>query len=504
MAGGGRNERILVWILAGIAAIRVFAFSTAFPFFNNVDEKAHFDLVVRYSRGELPRSLVPHSEEAARYIVLYGGPEFGFGPAAFPDGKFFPPLWTEPAEVVEAALKSGTAVVQAKINHEGSSPPLYYALAGAWMWLGKALGISGGFLLYWIRLLNLPLAAALVWLGYEAARLVYPERWLVRLGLPTLLAFYPQDTFYSIQSDVLSPLCFGLAFIGLLKLLRAETPGVKLGALTGLALAGTGLVKATNLPLLAVAGAALLFRAWELVRAGKLWAALPALAALVGCAMLPLGAWFAWNLSHFGDLTGTAAKIQALGWTRKPLAEWWSHPILTLNGAWIFWSELMASFWRGEFTWFGLRIVMPIMEVFYRISSPVLIAAALVGLMPGRGRVDKARQQALWLALFSFAVSVAFLALTSMAFDFGDCFYPSRDHPFFTSGRLLTGALIPFLVLYLAGLDRVLARWNNDRLRLLVLTGIVLLITVSEIKVNRPAFSSQFNWFRLWTEAPAQ
>ncbi len=71
-------------------------------------------------------------------------------------------------------------------------------------------------------------------------------------------------------------------------------------------------------------------------------------------------------------------------------------------------------------------------------------------------------RQALGFALASFAASVAFLAITSMAFDFGACFYPSRAHPFFTSGRLITGALIPFVILYVHGLDRVLARMKSD------------------------------------------
>ena len=56
MVGGGikptddipvtfRYERLIIAGLCLAAAIRVFAFSAAFPFFNNVDEQAHFDMV---------------------------------------------------------------------------------------------------------------------------------------------------------------------------------------------------------------------------------------------------------------------------------------------------------------------------------------------------------------------------------------------------------------------------------------------------------------------------
>ena len=63
----------------------------------------------------------------------------------------------------------------------------------------------------------------------------------------------PPASFYSIQNDVLSPLCFGAAFICLVKLLRADAPGARLGTATGLALAATYLTKISNLALLGLA-----------------------------------------------------------------------------------------------------------------------------------------------------------------------------------------------------------------------------------------------------------
>ncbi len=60
-----------------------------------------------------------------------------------------------------------------------------------------------------------------------------------------------------------------------------------------------------------------------------------------------------WTKFHFGDLTGSTAKIGLLGWTRKPFGDWWQHPIFTPRGLWVFWSSLIASFWRGEVNWHG-------------------------------------------------------------------------------------------------------------------------------------------------------
>jgi len=57
-----------------------------------------------------------------------------------------------------------------------------------------------------------------------------------------------------------------------------------------------------------------------------------------------------------------------------------------------------------------------------------------------------------------FLAGIAFLALLSIQFDFGSCINPSREHPYFTSGRLLSGALIPFAVVYVYGVSWVCAR----------------------------------------------
>jgi hypothetical protein len=107
------------------------------------------------------------------------------------------------------------------------------------------------------------------------------------------------------------------------------------------------------------------------------------------------------------------------------------------------------------------------------------------------------QRQALWLAFWSFAAAVAFLGMASVAFDFGKCVNPSRAHPYFTSGRLLCGALIPFLLLYAHGLDQALGRVKSGAGRMLALGGIVLCVAVLELVLNLPAFSSRYNWFHL-------
>jgi len=70
------HERIIVLLLCAIAAVRVFTFAAAFPFFNNVDEQAHVDLVMKYAHCDSPRDLGYFSAEAAYYFSLYVTPEY--------------------------------------------------------------------------------------------------------------------------------------------------------------------------------------------------------------------------------------------------------------------------------------------------------------------------------------------------------------------------------------------------------------------------------------------
>jgi hypothetical protein len=156
----------------------------------------------------------------------------------------------------------------------------------------------------------------------------------------------------------------------------------------------------------------------------------------------------------------------------------------------------MASFWRGEFVWLGQRLASATADLFYWISSALFLTLGALSLIPRTSATELRR--ALWFGFWCCVASVAFLGLLSVAYDFGNCVYPSREHPYFTSGRLLGSVLIPFMLLYARGLDRILGWIKNDRPKFFVLAGIVLFVTLSEIVVNRAAFSSPYNWFHLW------
>ena len=490
------KERPIIWLLRLLAIVHVFVYSAAFPLFNNVDEPMHFDLALKYSANGIPHGIDPVSDESLDYIVLFSTSEYFVNPTNFPGGRFPPPPWTQPAEKIGPTLVAEKKMGSQLLNYEDTEPPLYYELAAAWWQIGKWCGVHGGSLPYWLRFLNILFMPALVWTAYAVAKIVFPENSFARVGVPALVAFMPQTAFYSISDDILSPLCFGLTLICLLLFLDVERPSVPLGILTGAALAATFLAKTTNLPLIALSLASILLKVLAQIHEGKLKASLPSLVALFGCAGLPAILWMAWCRHFYGDYTGSAAKARAWGWTVKPFSQWWQHPMFTPIGFWTYLSGQMGTFWQGEFRWHNNLLVVPGSITIYTLLSMALVTAVVPALWRTQQGVAPLQRKALWLSLVYFASALGFFALASIVYDFHDCVNPSRKHPFFQAGRMMLGALIPFLLLFVYGLDRVLYRFGN-RIKFATLGAMILGMLLAEIAADWPVFSNPYNWFHL-------
>lgn len=500
------NERKIVWLICVAAAVHVFVFAAAFPVFNQLDEGCHFDLVVRYSHGQLPRGLQPMCREASLYLLTYRSPEFMGLPTDSPNGGFPTPFWAQhsldQATMQQAAFEqAATNWESAKkfpfwTNYETSQPPLYYALAGLWWRIGQWLGLGGLHLVYWLRFLNVALVATLVWIGHRAAKEIFPDQPFFTLGVPALIALAPMQAFYSIQNDVLSPVCFGITFILLMRLWPAEVPGALLCTMTGLSLAATFLTKLSNVPLLAVVAIFIAIKICQLAKSRMLPHSFPALLLLFVCAALPAVAWVAWTKIAFGDLTGSAAKLKFITWTLKPFGEWWHHPIFTPEGLWIFSSQLADTFWQGSIHWHDNLLMLPSVNAIYAMLTLGLLAFALLSLLTRKPATDFPRR-VLWFSFGCLAAGAAFLAFLSIIYDFGICMDPSREHPYFAEGRLILGGMIPFLLLYLYGLDYLLRSVRNHFTRAIVLAAMILFMLISEIVTDWTVFSTQYNWYHL-------
>lgn len=105
MAVSGTFRRDFWWITAFslFAAIRVLVFSAAFPFFNNVDERRHFDLVIKYAEGHVPHGAELISLATLPYLSHYASPEFLSAPEDF-EGGYYGPMWKHPAEEIAPTI----------------------------------------------------------------------------------------------------------------------------------------------------------------------------------------------------------------------------------------------------------------------------------------------------------------------------------------------------------------------------------------------------------------
>ena len=497
VAGSSKSsEKKVILLLGLLAAIRVFIFSAAFPFFNNVDELMHFDLIMKYADGHVPHHLETISADSAAYITLFYSYAYMRSPDYYLDGKFPPPLWTMPKEKAGPIIAANIATWERQGNYEIAQAPLHYVLEAGWWHLGRCLGVPDGRLLYWLRFFNVILVIALVWLAYATARIVFPENLFIRLAVPALLAFKSQSAFYSLGNDVLSAVCFGITFFCLLKWLPSEKPSPWISAATGLAFAATFLTKTTNLPLLAIAAAVVLLKFVQSIRNGKAGGVAPDLAIFLVCALPFIFGWMLWCKRSFGDLTGSNVNAYYLGWTVKPFSEWWHHPIFSPAGVWTYLSGELGTLWQGEFIWWYKPMSLPGSEAVYTILTVILLAVVLPSLRPRFSGVTLPQRRALQISVICLVALLAFFALMSIVYDFHNCVYPSRQHPYFRSGRLLLGVLIPFLLLVAYGLDRAFDRWGNPA-KFAALAAMISLMLACEIVTDWPAFSSPDNWYHL-------
>ena len=490
------KERSVVLLLCFLAALHVFVFAAAFPFFNVVDEQLHVDLVVHYSHGDVPRALSAPDSEALPYLIGFGTLEYLYPPTALPGGHIPPPLWKQPLETAAPFLAARETQWKNHINHEASQPPLYYSLAGAWWRLGKLLGFGGAAQLYWLRFLNLPLVAGIAWLGWFTARRIFPDNKFIRLAVPALVAFLPQTIFYAVNNDILAPLTFGAVFVLLLKVWSAERLTPRLAVTTGLAFAAAYLTKTSNLPLLAVAALFLLLKVFLLARKGRMPASIFPLLMLILTAGLPMAGWMIWCKIHFGDFTGSDQKIQFLNWRPMPLAEWFHHPLFTPSGAWYFISRNLSTFWQGEFMWERQPLALPAVDLTYVALTLGVLALTLVALPLRPSPFSSIQRTAIGLGFACVLAAFTFFAWLSVRYDFQDCFYPSRARPFFVSGRLMLGMLIPFLLLIACGLDRLVRRFQAAT-KFTLLCALLGFMLASEITIDWAIFPNEYNWFHL-------
>jgi hypothetical protein len=493
---GLRTEKKLILIFYIFAAIRVAFYSSIFPFFNNVDELMHFDLVIKYRDGYMPRKMDRINQTSANYIAGCSSTEY----AKVDTTKMEVPYFLQ--NLNDSIVKRnyiGTAEFWKGIyNFESGLAPVYYVIVGLWAKLGTLTGLfdqESCMYLYWIRSINILLIVLLAFISYKFSKLIFPADELLRLSVPLFAAFLPQDTFYSIQNDSMSPIAFGIVLINLIPFLKTDTPTYKQAIYLGLSLAFLILVKISNLPVFIIGVAFVFMHLLLNFKKITISGFIKHYAVVFFCSLLPLLLWLIRNLLNFGDFTASAAKIQHLLWVHKPISTWLASSFFTKGHFGQFWTELLCTCWRGEVIWDGKLLPNSSMDVFYWMSSTLFILAAVTLFLVAVYNKKYSFTQTLFV--LSFFSMIVFLIVLSIMFDYGNSGYPSVQRPFFSSGRLISAALIPFLILYLQGFLFVFSWIKNKRIQFWLLVLIVVIISVSEYNTNKVSFQSTCNLFSL-------
>ncbi|SPF31234.1 membrane hypothetical protein [Syntrophobacter sp. SbD1] len=483
------RQKRLIALLCLVTAIRIFFFSAVFPFFNNVDEPYHFDLIWKYSIGQPVFKTDQFNADAQRMIFLFASPEY------LDSDQHFSPVFSLPAVVRGPALRK--FIGSDMDNIEEYSPPLYYFLAGRWLAFGRAMGLRDGGLLYWCRFLNIPLTVLMVIIAYTLARMIPYRDPAMVFGLPLLVAFMPQDAFYSLNSDVLSPLPSGIAFILLIRGVSGMNFALRHYVVLGLSISAALLTKLSNLPLLFMT---IIFLAAKAVVSGRVRispTSIARLSAFCLCLLTPVAAWAVNNFLHIGDWTGTNHKIHELGWTYKHISNFLPHPILSFAGMSYFLQGLLQTFWRGEFTWHLKPLAIGYMDYFYSVSTIIMLLVVFIAII--RKAIVMNELVIYKISLFGIISAISFIAIISMMYDFGDCFYPSAIKPFFISGRLILCMMFPIFLCYTGGIDQLTTKYSKfiKARGIFVVIAICVLISITEIYIAAQPFRSPYNFFHI-------
>jgi uncharacterized membrane protein HdeD (DUF308 family) len=343
--------------------------------------------------------------------------------------------------------------------------------------------------------MNIPLYIALVILAYAIGRRLPYRDHAMAFGVPLLVAFMPQDVFFSLNPDVLTPVFSGIAFLLVIIIVQGKQCNWRHYMLLGVSISAALLTKLANLPLLLMTITLLAVKNIPRTRAGISVRSVGCAAAFFLSLGLPAAVWAIRNFLTIGDWTATSRKIAMLGWKYKSLSDILPHPIFSMSGMSYFLHELFATFWRGEFVW-GLKPLAPSsMDYFYSISTIVLLLIACFYLIRIHG--SPAEKTIVAVSLAGIASALGYMAALSMAFDFGPCAYPSAARPFFTSGRLILCMIFPIFFCYTWTID-IIATTHIRYIRgiFVIIIVCVAMTLCSMYSLSKP-LSSAYNFFHI-------
>ena len=373
----------------------------------------HFDLVVKYSHGDVPAHMEAGSGKRPVLWAVYSAPVYRDSGTA--DART--------ATAAMAAAVPTNRIIERQKNPIINPRSRHYImrwLVPVWR-LGDALDWMAGKLLYWLRFLNIPFVIILVWLGWLAARLVFPAD-ISAAGCSGIIGVFSTKRvlFHSKRCSV--AYLFRPAFICLIRLCGwtfrpsgwASSPDWRSPPRFWSSRAtcrccwriGDGRCSGS----------------WQLFQAGEIVVALPMLASVAVCAILPAGALDVLVQKYFGSLTGSELKIRQPGLDtqtfRRMVASSHFHRLRFLG----FYPAAGGDILAGRNCLASPAARLPrhqrhLHRAVFQFPRP----RGGTVLLPAASRCDPAATSGAWLGLFVAPLSWRFLAFLSIIYDFHDC-----------------------------------------------------------------------------------
>jgi len=327
-------------------------------------------------------------------------------------------------------------------NYEAHQPPLYYLTCLPFYFAARAASgapatpaaFAAGFLA--CRLWSVFIGLGVVLASYVAARELFPERPVLRLGTTALVAWLPSHLINcaAVTNDGLAELWCTLALWQLLRAARAGMTGrgaVWLGLLAGLGL----LTKSHALFLLPL----FLVPVWGAHaegRAGRRWLR-PVLALLI--ALVLAGWWYGRNTVLYGDPLAQRAFVTVFGVDRPTPGTFLTQPGWTI-GRYL----LLVALWTAYSFWGVAGQAAVFMgEGAYAVGAGLWAGALLGGAMAWlrrreEGEAEAAAKRQWWV--MGLAVGLVGLVYLRFNADF-----------FQAQARYLFPAVLPLAALHVCG-----------------------------------------------------
>lgn len=356
----------LVWGAEGLFVLLLLLSAQLFPSYRGPDETHHVDLVHALADGE--RYPPPDVRNIGRGVLVTKNIVDFFDKSRNLEAQDAPPRHERPS-----ISEAGGSEPSEQYNQASQHPPLYYALAGAWLRGWRAVGLADGFdqTVGVLRLLSVLFVAPLPLLAWATARRLGapPDATVAAAFVPVAL---PQLVHIGsvVNNDGLLIGLFALLTYLVARLLRGDRS------------------RATSMAIGLVAAAALLTKALALVllpwlvfvyavvwwRSRREWRVILARAVVAG---LMTGVGFAWwvrNQVVFGEMRTGGLRLGPARPDFEPDPVGWLQ---------LFGSRMSFRFW-GHFGWSDVRFPVSVVATAVVVTVVLVVLALLVRRPPLR------------------------------------------------------------------------------------------------------------------------